>query len=65
MNETAKRLNCYLNSLPHKDYAMKINGLAQYLNVNKKIIYNWRKGRTYIHPTWRNLIETYFNEKIF
>ncbi|MDD2205691.1 MAG: helix-turn-helix transcriptional regulator [Bacteroidales bacterium] len=58
-------LNRRLRDIPYQHYKLTINALAQYCNVSKNVIYNWRTGRTYIRRRYCEKIEEFFNERIF
>ncbi len=65
MNDYYLHLDQYLKQIPYLEYFQKIKQLAEYCDVSEAILYNWRTGRTYLKKSDRDLIESFFQEKIF
>lgn len=61
----AKKLDKRLMQIPYEQYSDKLVELATFCEISPHQLYNWRKGRTYLRLSDREMINKFFNEKIF
>ncbi|MBN2777586.1 MAG: hypothetical protein JXR36_08080 [Bacteroidales bacterium] len=61
----ADKLDSRLMQIPYEQYPEKLVELANFCEISPHKLYNWRKGRTYLRKSDREMINKFFNEKIF
>ena len=61
----AKKLDRFLDNIPHAKYVETLNLLTDYLKITYNILYNYRKGITSMKKSTRDSIEQFFKQNIF
>ena len=61
----AQKLDKRLRQIPYENYPDKLIELANHCEISPHQLYNWRKGRTFLRKADREMINSFFNEKIF
>ena len=61
----ANKLDKRLRQIPYENYPQKLIDLANFCEISPYQLYNWRKGRTYLRKSDREMINKFFNEEIF